>query len=375
MKILFYLRIVVIGGAEKYVLKLLSELKKRNIEVGFFCTLQDNNEKIIQYFSEELNRQSIPIIICKAPPVSIKAAKCLAQTIKKGNYTILHAHLMHAEITSMLSKLLLGTSCKFVTTKHGYLQKFMDEYGLDYIKVKKWKLSYQVEKFVQRFVTKNFAVSEGVAKFYILSEICKPSKMEVIYHGLETDFCNNDEPAIRISENQLLIAGRLRKFKGHELLLKAVKYLKYEISDFKLIILGEGEEKDKLLSIVKREGLDEVVFFAGFSKEVCPYFKGSDLVVAPSIVEPFGLIVLEAYSCSKPVVAFDVTAFNENIVNNETGFLIKPYDTKELANKIKYLLENKNIAKQMGVNGYKLLQDKFSFDASIEKTIDFYKSV
>ena len=74
---------------------------------------------------------------------------------------------MHAEIVSGLSKMLFKTSCKLVTTKHGYLQKFMDQHGLDHTKINRFSLSYQVEKWVQRFVTGNFAVSKGLAEFYI----------------------------------------------------------------------------------------------------------------------------------------------------------------------------------------------------------------
>ncbi|MEI9933619.1 MAG: glycosyltransferase [Ferruginibacter sp.] len=105
MKILFYLRVVVMGGAERYLLQLLPELKKRNIEVGFYCTLKNNNAKIIEEFTEHFNKYSIPVYICKSSAVlSIKAAKQLSKTIKENNYTILHAHLMHAEIISALSK-------------------------------------------------------------------------------------------------------------------------------------------------------------------------------------------------------------------------------------------------------------------------------
>jgi glycosyltransferase involved in cell wall biosynthesis len=364
------------GGAEKYLLTLLPELKKRNIEVGFFCTLQHNNKEIVEHFTDHFHKHNIPVYVCKtSSSLSLGAARALVKTINTEQYTILSAHLVHAEIISGISKMFFKTSCKLVVTQHGYFQKFMDHHGFDYTKINKLSASYRLIKFIQRFVTNNFAVSKGVADFYVKSGICKPSKMEVIYHGIDPDSCKNASSSKRYSQNQLLVVARLRKFKGHHFLIEAVKMLHDEIPDLKLIILGKGEEMKALVGQVDHYNLNEWVKFEGYSDNVFNYMNGSDVIVAPSIAEPFGLVVLEAYSCSKPVVAFNVTAFNENVVDDETGCLAAPYSVEELAEKVKYLLQNKNIAAQYGENGRKLLKEKFSLEEAIEKTIGFYTRV
>lgn len=375
MKILFYLRIVVMGGAERYLLMLLPELKKRNIEVGFFCTLQHDNQEIIQYFESQFIQHRIPVYICKASsPVSLVAARQLATIIIKEKYTILSAHLIHAEIISVLSKMIFRPPCKLVVTKHGYLQQFMDVHGLDPSKINRLNIPYLSERFLQRFVHSNFAVSKGLARFYVETGICKPEKIEVIYHGMDANVNEASLTPIQYSINQLLVVARLRKFKGHHFLIDALKIIAAEIPDVKLVILGKGEELGNLHRQVKENNLEQFVIFEGFSDNVYNYIKGSNLIVAPSIAEPFGLVVLEAYSCAKPVVAFDVTAFNENIADNETGCLARPYDIDDLALKIKYLLKNKSEAVQYGINGRALLQARFSLDESITKTIEFFSS-
>lgn len=376
MKILFYLRIEIMGGAERYLLQLLPELKKRKIDVGFFCTQQKTNQAMIDYFTSHFKPYDIPVYVCNSSyPYSLKAAHQLAVIIRKERYDILSAHLMHAEIISGLSKMLFKTSCKLVTTKHGYLQKFMDQHGLDYTKINRLSLSYQVEKWVQRFVAGNFAVSKGLADFYIHSGICKASKMSVIYHGLEAGNQHQQAAPVRYSNNQLLVIARLRKFKGHLFLIDAVQLLCREIPDLKLVILGAGEEMEHLVNRVNELNLNQWVAFAGYSNHVYHYIYGSDIIVAPSIAEPFGLIVLEAYSCSKPVIAFNVTAFNETIIDNETGYLVGPYNTEALAEKIKYLLQNKSIAQKLGENGLELLRNKFSLRTSVEQTIQFFTAI
>jgi len=376
MKILFYLRIEIMGGAERYLLQLLPELKKRQIEVGFYCTRQKTNQPIIDYFTSHFKPYDIPVYVCDAShPYSVKAAYHLAGIIRKEQYHILSAHLMHAEIVSGLSKMLFKTSCKLVTTKHGYLQQFMDQHGLDYTKINRFSLSYLVEKWVQRFVAGNFAVSKGLAAFYIHSGICSALKMSVIYHGLEAGNPHQQAAPVRYSNNQLLVIARLRKFKGHLFLIEAVELLRREIPDLKLVILGAGEEMKHLVNRVNELNLNQWVAFAGYTDDVYHYINGSDIIVAPSIAEPFGLIVLEAYRCSKPVIAFNVTAFNETIIDNETGYLVAPYSTEALAEKIKHLLQNKSISKKMGENGFKLLEHKFSLQTFVEQTIQFFTGI
>ncbi len=375
MKILFYLRIVVMGGAERYLLTLLPELKKRNIEVGFFCTIQHNNIEIIEYFKNHLDACNIPVYTCKASSLlSIPAAKELARVIRNEGYTILSAHLIHAEVISVLAKIFYRGSFKLITTKHGYFQKFMDENGLDYNKINKLSLNYRLEKFLQHFVDDNFAVSKGLADFFVHSGICSITKMKVIYHGLSTNHANTVDLPVRYGDNQVLIVARLRKLKGHALLIQAMKIIQSEIPDVKLVILGGGEEAGNLKEMVTNNGLNNTVIFAGHTDDVYPYIAGSDIIAAPSIAEAFGLVVLEAYSCSKPVIAFDVTALNENIIQNETGYLITPFSVQELADKIKFLLQNKGVAAQMGLNGKTLLSNKFSLDECVSKTVKFFEN-
>lgn len=364
------------GGAEKYLLTLIPALKQRNIDVGFFCTLQDNNHEIVDNFSRHFSEAGIPVYVCKAAsPVSLKAARHLAQVVKREHYTVVSAHLIHAELIGVLAKMFFNMPCKLVTTKHGYLQQFMDVHGLDHQKLNRWTLSYQVEKFLQYFVADNFAVSQGLGKFYVQSGICKAHKIKVIYHGMDSIEAQNLPTSIRYSNNQLLVVARLKKFKGHQYIIEAVKQLHQEMPDIKLVILGIGEEMEALQKLVNTYAMKEWIKFEGFSENVYPYINGADVIVAPSLAEPFGLTVLEAYSCAKPVVAFNVTAFNETVIDNETGSLVQPYDVTELAQKIKYLLQNKSIANQWGLQGKQLLETKFSFNQMVLNTEAFFRQL
>jgi glycosyltransferase involved in cell wall biosynthesis len=102
--------------------------------------------------------------------------------------------------------------------------------------------------------------------------------------------------------------------------------------------------------------------------------KSSDIVLVPSKAEGFGLVLLEAYSVKKPIVYFDVPALNEIVINQKTGLLVAPYSTSDFTKSIKYLLNNKKIAKNFGEQGYQYQKEAFYMKVMIDKTIKFYHS-
>lgn len=174
IKILFYQHIEVIGGSETYLLRLLPELKRKGIDVAFYCIQTKNNKEIVDLFSSKLSAENIPVIVCKTfSPFTIKNFKWLSKSIRKGEYDIVNIHLIHAEISTILTKISFGIKSKIIVTKHGYQQAYSARYGLDFSKINKLSFRYLIEKMIQSFVSGNIAVSNGMAKFYIGSGIAK----------------------------------------------------------------------------------------------------------------------------------------------------------------------------------------------------------
>ena len=160
MKILFENSIN--GWRRKIFIDVVARTKKKKYWGWFFCTRQHNNHEIIDYFTTHFKQFDIPVYICTASSsISLKAAHSFYRIIKNEKYTLLSAHLIHAEIISVLSKILIKTNCHLVTTKHGYLQKFMDVHELNYKKLNKLSFSYLVEKFLQYFFVKTLRYLKG----------------------------------------------------------------------------------------------------------------------------------------------------------------------------------------------------------------------
>ena len=101
----------------------------------------------------------------------------------------------------------------------------------------------------------------------------------------------------------------------------------------------------------------------------------SDIVLMPSVSEGFGIVMLEALSVNKTIVAFDVPSPSEILTNGRTGYLVEPYSVQKMASVIDHILCNPDEAKKIAVEANKLLVDKYNLESMLSKTIKFYEGV
>lgn len=178
-------------------------------------------------------------------------------------------------------------------------------------------------------------------------------------------------------ERTILFVGSLDRahyFKGVENLLKATKIIIDDTSNnknspanskIKLVIIGEGDFKAHYLELAGNLGINEFVNFAGGIDDagLVDFYNSCDLVVLPSVnkAEAFGLVLLEAMACAKPVVASNLPGVRGVFRNGREGLLAKPSDVKDLASKLRIILENQTLAKKMGQAGRELVKEKYTW--------------
>ncbi len=140
---------------------------------------------------------------------------------------------------------------------------------------------------------------------------------------------------------EIITVARLVESKGIEYLIKALNILKNTREDFILNIIGDGDLRDKLVNMVTEFGLVKFVKFYGTlpKSEVAEYMSKSDFFVLPSIFETFGVVIIEAMACGKPVVATNVGGPKET-VTPQTGILVEPANPNALKDAIEYMLDN-----------------------------------
>ena len=166
----------------------------------------------------------------------------------------------------------------------------------------------------------------------------------------------------------VLSVGRLIKRKGHLRIIRVLPSLINEIPAIRYIIVGNGPEKENLEKEIKKRKLEEIVKMhtSVSDSELSLFYSACDVFVlpcshlVPNDVEGFGIVFLEANAYKKPVIGTHTGGIPEAIINNETGYLIDPKNSRELKRKILKLLENSNLRKKMGEKGRKRVISQFN---------------
>ncbi len=195
-------------------------------------------------------------------------------------------------------------------------------------------------------------------------------KSELIYQSIDLP---EKIPELKFTKN-ILYAGRLSKEKGVDYLINAMRIVKRDVPEAKLLIAGDGRERAKLEHLVKELKLEDSVRFLGWlSKEqLKKLYEDVDFIVLPSIwQEPFGLTGLEAMSYGRPAIAFDVGGISEYVDNGQNGFLVKVLETKTLARKIIELLKNEDLLEKFSKNSLKKSKE-FSDEIFFERIKNLY---
>jgi glycosyltransferase involved in cell wall biosynthesis len=145
----------------------------------------------------------------------------------------------------------------------------------------------------------------------------------------------------------------------------------------KLLIVGGGSLENKLKELVKNLIDKGKIVFTGHipHNKVSDYHNMLDIAVFPSISESFGVSVIEASACSKPVIISNVGGMPEVVDNNITGIIVKPSDENDLAAAIEKLILDSNLRINMGEKGRERVIKHFYWQNNVDTMISHYESI
>lgn len=180
------------------------------------------------------------------------------------------------------------------------------------------------------------------------------------------------------SDPTALYVGRFARSKGIEYLIESFKSVVKKIPNAKLMLVGSGtrETEESIKSLVHDLGLSSSIILAGkINDEDLPtVYASSDVLVLPSLVEGFGLVLLEAMAVGKPVVSTLVGPIPELISDGEQGLLVPRGDSNALASAILTVLEDRSLAKKMGEKGRQRVLESFTFEKLASQMTTLYES-
>jgi glycosyltransferase involved in cell wall biosynthesis len=234
-------------------------------------------------------------------------------------------------------------------------------------------------------VSKVIAVSQDIRQVLIQSGV-HPSHIEVIHSG--TDLERFDPTRVnRITFRQTLglsasqplvgVVGNhsSQNFRGHTYFLESAAKVIRSIPGAQFVIIGHGTLSEDLFALREKLQLAKHLCILGFREDIPEVLAGLDLLVNPAVTEGFSGIIREAMAMKKPVLATQVGGNPELIEDGINGLLIPPADSNQLAEKIIYLLNHRDLALDMANRGRALIEKKFSIQRMVENTEQLYDQV
>jgi len=228
------------------------------------------------------------------------------------------------------------------------------------------------------------AVSKKTKEIIIQNGVEIP--VEVVYNAVDYQEFNpsyrgkelREKFDIRRNEKVILYVGWVIRRKGPQVLLQSLKYLKRE--NIKTIIVGPDHGlKSELENIIDKNNLHQQALLIGevSYRDLRALYALADILVFPTITkdEGFGIVALEAMASGTPVIASNIAAIPEVVIDQQTGLLFEPSNEEDLAEKIKYLLNNEKIRKKLGEQARKISMSRFTWESSAKKLLEIYKRV
>ena len=223
---------------------------------------------------------------------------------------------------------------------------------------------------VYKLANKIICVSRSVKDHLTKIGEMPSHKGEVIYNpvSIPPQFPQQESDKFKI-----VYVGRLESVKNVDLLIKALSNI--EENRVILTIVGDGRERTNLEMLSKKLNQESRITFAGFSTEPSKFLSSADLFVLPSISEGFGIAAVEAMFLKVPVLCSSVGGVPEFVNDTSNGWLFDPKNQNDLESKLQTILHMSDAErKQIGMNGYQDVIQKFTVENYINNLEKFYKS-
>lgn len=209
----------------------------------------------------------------------------------------------------------------------------------------------------------------------LLARGMAPELVTVIPNGIDPSSFGPGPEDGRTPDPTLLYLGRLKRYKGVDLVLQAVARLRDMNVACRLRVAGEGDYRHELEALSRRLGLEDRVEFLGFvsSEEKLKLFQESWVHVLTSPKEGWGISNIEAAACGTPTVASDSPGLRDSVVDGETGFLVTHGDLDSLTARLSQLMGDRELRLQMGQKATSFSQE-FSWASTSRRVLDVLRA-
>lgn len=352
MNILFIISSLRHGGAEKQTV----------IDANLFS--EKHNVYLITFKNGELEallNEKVNLFVIEKNGY-LKTAKKIREFIVKENIQIVNASLFASMVISCLAARKMGTPVLWYFHSHEFDIKLKSRIAFKY--------------FSGYDVTKKIIFVSGELKNYFLKEKFNfpDDKQLVLYNSFSLNICKVVREVKSIDKIVIGYIGRLVELKRVEYLLELAEYLKKKgIRNFVVDIVGDGDEKNKLIACAGKLNLNDCVRFYGFQSDLENIYSEFDVFVLPSGEECLSMALIDAGVAGLPCVAFKVGANDEIVVDGKTGYLVETKE--EMFEKVENIMTDKELRAVFGSEAKKYCTAKFDGKVRINYLENVFKEL
>jgi len=300
----------------------------------------------------------------------------LLRLIKEFSIDIVHAHFAYPSgFAGLLTK--KATEKPLAVTLH----------GVDILTEPSIKYGIRLKKAYDRMVEKVLAHADKVfvASTFVYQEAlnagCDRERLVYLPNGVDMRKFHPEINGAFIAErlgvkNQPIVFSLQahEPKKGIEYLIRAIPMVVKEIPGVIFVIGGDGPLRTFHEALARKLNIEKSCIFIGRipHRELPPYYSACDIFVIPSIIEAFGIVTVEAMASGKPVIGTNVGGLRDIVRDGVSGFLVRPKNSNDIADKIIALIENPKLRMEMGIKGRKIAEENFDINNRIDTILSVY---
>lgn len=350
-----------VGGAEKLVVDLSNQLIKRGHEVHVYVVNDLYDESMLELLSDQIK------VVLQKRAVSghakIKTIKCITKYIKDERIEIVHCNSFSAPNLLCLKPMFLKKT-KVVQTIH-------DIHYFDSLSKKQIKFRNYI---VNNFIAISESVFADIGKHGIESD-----KIEVVYNAI--DISKFSQRKKKKTNSQFIIANVARimpEKKGQDILIRAIAEIKKIQPKVECWLVGNeaiGYEGtiNELKKLSEELGVYDNIKFLGNIENIPELLNKIDLFVLPSRFEGFGISLIEAMAMEVPCIASNLDGPAEIIGKEERGYLFEKENVEMLADKILYVMNNRDVSETKKRKARRYVEDNFNIINMTNKILKIYQ--
>lgn len=215
------------------------------------------------------------------------------------------------------------------------------------------------------------------AREHLVNETHIPKEMiRIIYAGVNLKYLKQFSPADESDHKTVVgIIGPLEEWRGHKCFIEAAQAVLRQNAKVQFLIIGEGPLEDELRKQSRNLGINKSITFMAGLTDYYNVLPKVDIFVFPILQMGMGMTILEAMGCGKPVITSAIGDIYRLIKEGETGFLIPPNDVRTIKDKLLNLINNRILAREVGIRARQFVKANFPVEKMVEQTLQLYYNI